>query len=369
MNIIFDAQAFSFQDYGGISRYFAQLKKEFDFRNDINAELIVRISNNKYLTDFNDINIKTFSPSFRFKGRNVIIDMLNQLYLKRKIKSFSAPYIFHPTYYDPYYLAYIRNNPTVLTIHDMTHERFPHTFSKHDKTIINKKITAHKADRIIAISQSTKEDVVRFLNIDEKKIDVIYHANSLPTITSDKFQLSLPSNYILYVGQRYIYKNFSIILKVVSRIFKNYPDLKVICAGGSKLSKKELQLISNLNLNENVIQMNVSDAILAELYSRATAFIFPSLYEGFGIPVLEAFACGCPALLSNTSSLPEIGGDAALYFQPESESELEKQLLSILEDKDLRNTLREKGYQREKLFSWKKTADQTIKCYQKVISL
>jgi glycosyltransferase involved in cell wall biosynthesis len=141
----------------------------------------------------------------------------------------------------------------------------------------------------------------------------------------------------------------------------------LICAGGGKFSTQERKDIKRLQLSDKILQMDGNDAVLAHLYSSAQAFVFPSLYEGFGIPVLEAFACGCPALLSNRSSLPEVGGDAALYFDPESISSLVEILAEILENKVLCDDMRTKGLNRLKLFSWNNTAYKTIETYKKAV--
>lgn len=144
-------------------------------------------------------------------------------------------------------------------------------------------------------------------------------------------------------------------------------NCSLICAGGGKFSAQERREIGRRRLSDKIFQLEANDSVLAYLYSRAAAFVFPSLYEGFGIPILEAFVCGCPVLLSNRSSLPEVGGDAAAYFDPESVSSLVEKLTEILDDKGLADDMRTSGLNRLKLFSWENTALKTIETYKKVL--
>jgi glycosyltransferase involved in cell wall biosynthesis len=368
MRIIYDGQAFSFQEYGGISRYFFQLLKEFQYKENISAELIIGYSNNHYLESLEELRINRFSPNFRFKGRNEIIKRLNQSYFKKQIDIISSAFIFHPTYYNPYFLDISDADiPFVLTVHDMTHERFPGSFNKFDFTAKHKKMVALKAGRIITISEFTKRNIIEILGIPAEKIDVIYHGNSLYPDNNSIKKTVLPENYILFVGQRNTYKNFEFFIKALSLLIKHDRSLYIVCAGGRKFSRKEFKLFDKLGIQNNIFQMRVTDDLLAQLYSNAKVFVFPSLYEGFGIPVLEAFNCGCPALLSNRSSLPEIGGDAAIYFDPEDEQSLIYSLRKILENNDLRNELIKKGSERANLFSWQITAKKTLETYKKLL--
>jgi glycosyltransferase involved in cell wall biosynthesis len=367
MNILYDGQAFSFQEHGGISRYYHQLFKAFLGMEDITPELIIKYSNNRYITNYDNVQVKQFFPSHRFKGRNEIIKLLNRMYFRSAIRTKSRSDVFHPTYYHPYFLDCIGETPFVLTIHDMAHERYPHMFSRFDFTSEHKKKVALKANRIITVSEHTKRDVITMLHIPESKIDVIHHAATLSFTQGATAPLSLPEDYILFVGKRNTYKNFFFLLQAVQVVFKTDTNCSLVCAGGGTFSKQETREIERLHLSERVIQMHADDALLACLYSKARAFVYPSLYEGFGIPILEAFACGCPAILSNRSSLPEVGGDAAQYFDPENLESLVTALSEVLKHNDAADHMREKGLERVKLFSWEDTARKTLETYKKVI--
>lgn len=365
MNIVYDFQAFSFQEYGGISNYFFQLMNHIKKNEKYSVDLIIKYSNNNYLYNLDNAEIIKFFPSWRFKGRNEIIKRLNQIYFNKNIKDIRKIDLFHPTYYDPYFLNFLPDIPFIITIHDMTHELFPESFNKLDKTIHNKKILADKAKRIIAVSEATKRDIIKILKIPESKIDVIYHASSISHSKQKKPLTCLPDKYLLYVGKRNTYKNFSFFLKAVNTIKEK---INIVCAGGGKFNTSELRLITDLELSNHITQIDVTDEELSYLYSNALAFIFPSLYEGFGMPILEAFACGCPAVLSKRSSLPEIAEDAALFFDPESAESFKKVLEEFLKNKSLSDKLISLGKERLKCFSWEKTAVETIKLYKEALN-
>jgi len=156
-------------------------------------------------------------------------------------------------------------------------------------------------------------------------------------------------------------------MRSIAPIFERDAELQVICSGGGSFTPDEASFLKGLGLNGRVRQHTVNDDTLAELYRRAAAFVYPSIYEGFGIPVLEAFACRCPAVISESSSLPEVGGDATAYFNPKDESSIEHAVHKVIYDDGLRERLRSKGYERLKKFSWEKTSKETIELYKSVL--
>lgn len=248
----------------------------------------------------------------------------------------------------------------------MIHELFPEQFSKNDRTMYNKKILAKHADVIITISHNTKKDVSEIYNIDENRVFVIHLGNSLSSAKKPK-NLNLPSQYILYVGDRHIYKNFYRFLVAIAPILYENPSLYLVCAGGKNFSSEEISLFDKQGILSRVLRYSVTDQILYHLYKNAICFVFPSLYEGFGIPILESFFSGCPAVLSTGGSLPEIGRDAAMYFDPYDEKSIRESVEKVIADDSLREKMRAKGFERVKEFSWTKTAEQTADVYRKVI--
>jgi len=367
MKVLYDYQIFSTQIYGGVSRYFFELMKNFENDNRIKYDLSLRYSNNYYLNKYNDLKYKPFFKNFTFRGKYRLINILNKNISKKLL--IKGDYdIFHPTYYDPYFLKFLDVKPFVLTIYDMIHEIYPEMFSSRDRTAERKKLLAQKATRIIAISENTKRDIIRFFGIDENKIEVIYLANSInPSESTDDINIDLPKKYILFVGSRGGYKNFNLFIEAISTLLVEDAELNVVCVGGGNFKEMEKEKFKKLNIANKIFQYSVSDNILAYVYQKAIAFVFPSLYEGFGIPILESFACSCPVIASNISSLLEVAGDAAIYFNPKDKLAILDSIQQVIYKKDLRKQLLNKGYQRIKQFDWKKTAHQTKRLYEGIL--
>ena len=366
MKIQFDHQIFTSQKYGGISRYFYELVREFSDRQDINCEIPLVVSNNHYISDKKFVNYMDLLANKQFRGKMRIFNYLNKAntILKLKQQKFD---VFHPTYYDPYFLTYLGNKPFVLTVYDMIHEKFSDMFSPTDKTTEQKRLLVEKATKIIAISQSTKKDLIELFGTDESKIEVVYLGNSMFPKANISIGYEIPKKYLLFVGGRGSYKNFERFIKSITELLNQDQELFVVCTGGGKFNSSEIQQFSERGISKQVLQYNLDDDSLAYFYKNALAFIFPSLYEGFGIPVLESFACGCPLLCSDVSSLPEVAGEAACYFDPYSEESIRDAVLRVLDDTNLRKDLIAKGQERLKQFSWQQTAEQTKKIYESVL--
>jgi len=389
MKVLYDHQTFTIQSYGGISRYFFELMSSFNRSGLVDFKLPIEYSNNHYLHGADFIkDIKRFQTAdeflcgLRFRGKAKIYRFARVLgmiaHAERINKRHSIASlreggfdVFHPTYYDPYFLDSIGRKPFILTIHDMTHELIlDRRFTTHkDPVLERKKILAQKASKIIAVSENTKKDIIRIYGTDAEKISVVYHGSSL---NGDRINQAvaddLPGRYILFVGDRMRYKNFTFFMEAVSELLRSDRDLMVVCAGGSGFSKGERMLFESMGLSERILYQSISGGDdLAAIYHKALAFVFPSLYEGFGIPVLEAFSCGCPAILSDASSLPEVGGDAAVYFDPSNAGSLGDAVAGVIYDEKTRAKLIKKGYERSKQFSWEKTARETARVYEEVI--
>ena len=363
MKILFDHQIFTSQKYGGISRYFFELIKNID---NIEVENATLFSYNHYLISDNSKKCISFFPKINFRGKQRSLLFLNNTFSKLKIINGNFD-IFHPTYYDPYFLKYLNGKPFVLTVYDMIHEKFDETFPQDDKTSYYKKILVNKAVKIIAISENTKKDLIDLFGVEKSKIEVVYLGNSMLLNNDVNIDFNFPKNFILFVGIRKGYKNFDRFIKSIAKLLHENVDLLVVCVSGGKFNNEELELFEKLNIQRSVLQYDLEDNQLAQFYARALVFVFPSLYEGFGIPVLESFACSCPLICSNTSSLPEIAADGAEYFDPYSQKSIYTNVKKVLESLELRNTLIKNGNERLKYFSWEKTAQQTKKIYESII--
>lgn len=382
VKILYDHQIFT-QKYGGISRYFCELLREMGDDPEFSLELGVKFSDNAYLRELPLLPVKPvttfenfcFGLNFTGKGRLYQtlekFDLVNSLYcnkaLSEKLLKENRFSIFHPTYYDPYFYKYLNNKPFVLTIYDMIYELYHGQLPNKEVTITNKRFLAEKADLIIAISESTKCDIINLYGIQPEKIKVIYLGNSLINTETDP-AVKLPEKYVLFVGNRGLYKNFKTFVKAIAPLFLQDKNLFLVCGGGDDFVQEELNFFKELSCENRIIyQAIVADRTLVSLYKNALVFAFPSLYEGFGIPVLEAFSCGCPVILSNVSSLPEIAADAAEYFNPEDELSVRTAVSKVIYDEAKRVEMRKNGFERLKNFSWEKSATETKQVYESLI--
>lgn len=387
MKVLYDAQCFDNQKYGGISRYFTEMIVRLRASSEVDAEIALRKTENFYIRQLSPYGAKEyryrvsssdFLGGFQFKGRHRVISTLrkclgedNYAESRRKLQEGRFD-LFHPTYYDPYFLDNLKGKPFILTIHDFIHEEFPHFFPK-DPTTEYKERLARNASHVIAISEKTKSDAIRYYGLHEDQITIVHHGSPFAQVDKPSaVPAGIPPKFILFVGTRSSYKNFNMLLRSIAPLMAKDHDLFLICTGGGVHTKQgfandEMALIKELHLGGKVLQVNATDSMLRALYSNAQCFVFPSLYEGFGIPILEAFACGCPVVLSDASSFPEVGGDAAVFMDPNHQESIRHSVEQVIYDEALKETLREKGYRQLAKFSWDKAAQQTMQVYQKVI--
>jgi glycosyltransferase involved in cell wall biosynthesis len=365
ISVVFDYQAFSMQKIGGVSRYFAYLINELYGVDDIQSHLDVVYASNQYLKA--ELGIDS-SPLFhRYQGRGCgyvkrMGDRANKYATRRLFKKHPRS-VYHPTYFDPWYVAADpESRRVVVTVHDMIHELCADRIAD-PWTAQNKRRMMYRADAIVAVSNSTKDDIISFYPELASKTSVIHHGSSLGSDTCmEAFKIDHP--YILFVGSRWGYKNFERFACVCEQLFVDHPDLRLICAGGGLFSVQEGALLEKLNLTSRATQCFVSDGELKSLYQGAQFFVFPSQYEGFGLPVLEAMGNGAPCLLSNASSLPEVGGNAALYFDPDDKESMYRQCSRMLNDGELRDRYIQAGYARAQEFSWAKCAREHADVYR-----
>jgi glycosyltransferase involved in cell wall biosynthesis len=367
MKILYDHQTFTLQEYGGVSRYYYELINRFDAIYD-SCTVSTCLSNNVYLNKNTYPNLKSFFPGSESRVKMKIMNVVNKHHSIKKLQK-SEFDVFHPTYYDDYFLKSIGDKPFVVTFHDMIHEKFSDQFPElqMDKYIFNqKKILIKRANKIITVSETTKRDVMDIFNVDGRNIDVVYLGNSLKNVSLGEERI-VNDEYILFVGNRSVYKNFEGFISSVSDLLID-SKLILVCAGGGEFTELEIAALKSSGLKNRVLFIKItSDSILSNLYANALFFVFPSLYEGFGIPVLESFACNCPALLSNGGSLPEVGGDAAAYFNPNDHNSIYTSVHSLINNQSLRQKLKERGTNQLKKFSWDKTFSNTLKVYKSVM--
>ena len=365
MQVLFDHHVFSWQKFGGVSKYFVELIQYLRKEN-VKCSLPFLFTKNYYIQSLTNNYLKVKDV----KGTYHIIELINKFNSIRILKGNHYD-LFHPTSTSNYFYSHLNNKPFVVTAHDLTIELFPSYFKSNEfvsKTIEERKLNYNRANRIIAISENTKKDLIHFYNINPGKIDVIYHGYSKPGHIQEpirNFRLD-KNRYILYVGSRKEYKNFNNFIEACAPVVKG--DSYIICAGGGGFSAIEKEKLSKLKIENKVFQYDVNSSELNFLYKNAIVFVYPSLYEGFGMPILEAFANGCRVAISNILVFTEIAGNAATYFDPNSVESIREAILKIINSPEKGDAIKEQSTQRLSNFSWETTASKTIETYKKVIN-
>lgn len=363
MRILFDHQIFCLQRYGGISRYYSEIARSLASMSDNKVEIFAPVYLNKYLSDHEGFSLKGLKiPQLSKLGRFVAWGMDTALAFPL-VRSRHDVDIFHETYYAG--VDYCPQSARrIVTVHDMIYEKFKKEFPGRERIRRLKALAVSRADHVICVSENTRRDLINLLGVDNKKISVVYHGCAYDVcVTGKSLQVSKP--YILYVGIRGGYKNFDKLLRAYSHALKLKSELSLICFGGGPFCKAERCLMDELGIPvTSVVQISGDDSLLASLYGSAIAFVYPSLYEGFGMPLLEAMSLGCPVICSNASSFPEVVGDAAVLFDPEEVDAIQEAIEKVVFSTDLKDSLVKLGKERIKQFSWSKCARETLQVYE-----
>lgn len=279
---------------------------------------------------------------------------------------------FSPSHYAPRFSPV----PTVISIMDLSYIHFPHLFASKDLYQLKNwtKYSAKNAQKILTISEASKRDIIDIYGISSENIVVTYpglktthSTKGMPMDLLEKtYQIS--GDYILFVGTLQPRKNIEKLIEAFSHIASSHKNLSLVIVGKHGwLYEDILRAPQKYDIEKRVQFVSfVPDSELGLFYKNARCFVLPSLYEGFGLPVLEAMSYGCPVITSNISSLPEAGGDAALYIDPTNVSDIAAKMSELLSSEKLRNELIEKGYKQVKKFSWEKTAKETLAVLQEV---
>ena len=382
MNILFDYQAFEMQRFGGVSHSYAELISHLQKDNECKYEIGLKESNNIHLKECGlASNVKPlyYTHNRYFKRKKWIIGQrtINKYCLKLFgydnyalninndycIKLLKRQHfdIFEPTYFDSYFLPYLKDKPFVLTVHDM----IPELLGVDEPQARQKNILCPLATHIHVPSEQTKKDLVNIIDIAPEKITVIPHG--APAVSELVSPSIYPFPYILYVGARWSYKNFNSFIEECSIVVKQYPELHIVCTG-SAFTDSEKKLIADKKISHNIFQIYASEEELQSLYQNAVVFVYPSAYEGFGMPILEAWSYSCPVMLNNASCFPEVGGDAAIYFDINHRGDLADHIISFYKTStEDRNALISKGKDRLSHFSWEKSAIQLKQIYKSIL--
>ena len=321
----------------GIDRYSQELAKRLDVKT---------IETQRYLS-----LIKAFRLFKKVQGERDIVHLPNQNFAR---------------------YALFLNNPFIVTVHDVI--RFCFDFS--DETVSEKLLLKldirgiKRANRIIAVSQHTKNDLTKHFKIPENKISVIY--NGIDHTVFKPYQVKLLDKpYILYVGSERPRKNLGRLFAAFAKLKPEFPELKLLKIGAAGRSKEyrrdTIKQIADSGISQDIIFVDrASETDLAHYYSSAALLAYPSLYEGFGLPPLEAMACGCPVVTSNISGLPEVVGNAGIIIDPYDIDSLAQAMKQVLTDNKKREEMVAKGLTQARKFSWERAAQETLKVYKKV---
>ena len=347
MEIYINAR-FLTQKITGVQRFAIEISKELKKMDDqVKFVSPVKVIHNDIANELGVIPIGSSTSHF-----------WEQISLPRYLKRIGSPLLVNLCNTAP--LFYCNK---VVTIHDIAYKLFPENFSLPFRTYYNFLIpkTLQSSRKIITVSNFSKREILKHYKVEENKVDVIYNA------VYNKFTPSEKENcekYILGVSSLSKHKNFDMLVKSFNKIKNKNLKLYIV---GEKNRNLNYILTQGHNVNSNVIFTGrVSDQELVELYSNAACFVFPSLYEGFGIPPLEAMASGTPVVASNAASIPEVCGDAALYFDPLDIEDIAEKILKIVQNDDMKKALIHKGFKQIKKYSWEKSANKMINVINKI---
>lgn len=364
--IVYDSQIFFLQRYGGISRYFYELASCLVKSPQFHTKILAPAYINQYLRKLDPryiigLPIPEISKTVRLRAA------VNRS-ISRLISTRICPDLVHETYYS-FANVLSKKSKIVITIHDMIPEKFNRSFPRSDLTALFKAKAIKRADGIICVSENTRKDLLEKFDVDPHKVFVTHLGCSFQPISQppviSKF---FPRPYLLYVGHRGNYKNFSKLLEAYTLAKSLKRDFSLICFGGSPFSRLERDKFHQHKLTSEHIQyIEGNDAVLSSLYTNASAFIYPSLYEGFGIPPLEAMSCKCPVICSDRSSIPEVVGDAAEFFDPYAPESIVNAIEKVVYSPERTQILIQLGLERVKHFSWRNCATQTAAIYTSLL--
>ncbi|MEA5566422.1 glycosyltransferase family 1 protein [Anabaena sp. UHCC 0399] len=367
LKLAYDYQVFSWAKYGGISRYIYEIASRTADVNDFEVKIFPGLYVNEYIKKCDSELVKGLKVPFIPKAAKILSAINFQI--SNICMTNYMPHVVHETYYSYRSIAPSKSKK-VVTVYDMLHEKFGHTMNKKDRDFTVIKAEAIKrADCVICISENTKNDLLELLDIEAEKIFTIYLGCSLQNNSFKDYSIPIKCPYLLYVGERRLeYKNFKRLLQAYASNESLKENFKLVCFGSRDFSTNEKALINSLKLTEGqVIYIGGDDLVLSSLYSHATALVYPSLYEGFGLPLLEAMSFNCPVVCSNISSIPEVVVDAGEYFDPYQIDSISDALEKVVFDEIKRKELIMKGQERVKNFSWEICAKQTQLVYKSLL--
>jgi glycosyltransferase involved in cell wall biosynthesis len=370
LRVMFDPQIFCHQRFGGISRYVCNIALEMQRMAGVRPLIVAPFHFNEYLDQLPRSLVRGRRLRW-LEGLTAVAYGLSVLPGKLAARGFK-PDVLHNTYYFP--IKPPSGTRGILTVYDMIHEKYPEYFAASPFITRIKAASVAAADHVICISESTRRDLLASYDVPEERVSVTHLGfdplgSLLTGESSGAFKvrvLDADAPYLLYVGSRVNYKNFRGLLDAYAASASLRGNFFLLCFGGGDFTAAERDAISKAGVDGRVRYLGGSDAVLAACYAHASLFVCPSLCEGFGIPVLEAMSLECPVACSNSSSLPEVVGDAAKQFDPLDRDSIRSALESVLDSPSSAAALKERGRIRSQLFSWRSCAENTVDIYRRV---
>ena len=375
MKVLYDDLGFR-EPHGGVSRYFTELMKHLG--KCATWEIAASETYNEFLKappfsiPASGHSFRDFLPGVNFKGKSVVYGMLARLGARKSMElqnermfcaalgngDFDVLHLTGPHGCGTAWRKYRGKAKVVVTIHDLIPDMMWGGV-RGARVRSQRKFDLAHCDAIISVSENTKRDLVRMYGVDEGKVTVVYHGfdSAAPSAAAGA---NTGGEYVLYVGKRGGYKNSDFFLREMAPLLHENKELRVVMTGRG-LSPDETRLCGECGIAGRVDARFFPDEELPSLYANARCFVYPSKYEGFGLPILESFAAGCPTVLANASCFPEVGGDAALYFDPDDGEAMRCAVREAMGAK--RDELIRKGRQRVGEFTWEKCAERTLAVY------
>lgn len=356
--VLFDGEAFARHRRSGITRYFAEMIGQFRADPSLGVEPVTPY---RYIANE---HLKETAPD-RFRQVPLPGRWREQLLAKANAHAMRAAEpadLVHYSLYEPSALETWQAPRTVCTVYDFTYELRPDLFPGTGPALVDKQLFLDRCDALLCISQTTYDDLRTVHPNIDKPVFVT------PLGVSDAFFApktarirGLPERYLLHVGNRYVHKNVDVLFQAFAEVAKADPSLFLVLSGNNL--PEEPARLAELGIADRTIALKATDAQLPWLYRQAEAFVFPSLYEGFGLPVLEAMAASCPTIIANVPALLEVAGETAMVFEPHDVPMLIEDIHRMLGDRQVRDKFGEAGARRAREFTWRRTAEATSLAY------
>lgn len=364
MKVVFDHQIFSVQAYGGFSKYFVSLARALRAMPGVEADIVAPAHVNEYLEPDDAHNAITFKMRSPVRGLRYRPRLLAPLF--RLAAGAQRPDVIHETHYLLEGQQLPRGVPVMATCHDMIIEQQDDGSPRSRVAIEHKRHAFERAGGIICISEHTRSELLQRYPTLEARVSVVHHGVEAvtPAVAVDP---PLPPNFLLFVGMRGGYKNFSVLLQAYGSSPRLKREFHLLCFGGGPLTAAELHACAAAGIPAGrVLQRSGDDALLAHAYRHAALLVYPSLHEGFGMPLTEAMVNGCVVACSRASCFPEICQDAAAYFDPQDADSMRAVLEDLLDDSARRDALRQRGLGRSTAFTWRRCATGTAAAYARL---